>query len=110
MAKLSLKGAVVTGRSVTRLGYTRNWNAVTATGKVSTSKYGGTLIEVAKPNGQLRSINESSFTGLIKVGTTEMYFSAGKSVKTATEKVKTVLADVVLGKGHNQKVADAKLN
>jgi len=104
----SLKGAVVTGRSVTRLGYTRNWNAVKATGKVSKSQHGGKLIEVETANGKTRSINEKSFTGLIQTPKAEMYFSGGRLIKSASDKVKQVLADVVVGKGHNVKVADSK--
>jgi len=106
--KLKLQGAVVTGRSVTNRGYTRNWNAAEATGKTSESKYGGgTLIEIETPKGT-RSINQKTFTGMIKAGETELFFSGGRAVKSATPKVQKVLADVVLGKGHNVRVADSK--
>lgn len=106
-SKLKLKGAVVTGRNVNRFGYTRNWNAVQATGKTSESKYGGTMIEVETPKGTL-SINQKSFTGVIKSGKTKVFFSGGRAVKSATPKVQQVVADVVLGKGHNVRVAKSK--
>ena len=105
MAKLA--GAIVTGRSVTRLGYTRNWSNVKATGKVSNSQYGGQLIEVETPKGN-RSIAVRSFTGVIEQSGTQVYFSGGKAVRSDTTKIRSVVADVVLGKGHNLKVANAK--
>jgi imidazolonepropionase-like amidohydrolase len=109
MAQEALKGAVLTGRSVTKYGYTRNWNGAKATGKSFKTKDGRTLIQVATPKGK-RMINEGTFTGLIKAGKTEQFFSGGRPVKSASNKVRNVLADVVLGKGNNVKVAEAKVS
>lgn len=108
---LELKGAVLTGTNLNRFGYTRHWKSATATGEKRDSKNGGQLVEVEvtrKGETVKRMVNVSSFTGLIQQSGQSIYFDSGKVVRDPTNAVCAALGDVVLGKGKNQKVANAK--
>jgi len=107
MLSPNLQSASLTGQSVTNAGYTRNWLNVRPTGVIRESKHGGQLIEVETPKG-IRSINLSRFTGAIKASDQTLSYSGGRAVKSPTAKIRKVIADVVLGKGHNVRVANAR--
>jgi hypothetical protein len=106
MLSETLAGAVISGVAVNRAGYSRNWQSVRATGNVRDGRH-GQVIEIDTPKG-LRSITLSRFTGVISGKGQTVFYSAGRVVKNDTRKVRQALADVVLGKGQNKKVARAR--
>jgi hypothetical protein len=105
--KLNLKGAVFTGTNLNRFGYVRHWKAAVATGVNKNSQHGGQLVEVTV-RGVNRMINVSSFTGMIQQSGQSIYFESGKVVRDPTDAIRAALGDIVLGKGHNLKVAESK--
>lgn len=106
MLSEALAGAVISGVAVNRSGYTRNWQSVKATGEVREGRY-GQVIGIETPQGK-RQITLSRFTGVISGKGQVVYYSGGRVVKSDTRKIRQTLADVVLGKGQNKKVARAR--
>lgn len=109
--KLQLAGAVFTGVNLNRFGYTRHWKFAVATGEHSVSQHGGQLVEVTvtvrgeKVN---RTVNVSSFTGMIQQSGQSIYFESGRVVRDPTDAIRAALGDVTLKKGNNVKVAESK--